>query len=525
MNKKANAKFSIKSLFSLAVFLLGVALVIYYIAVKQRIEFDSDFTDTLIWADAMLTGNGIFDSTMNYAYTLPFGGSLLMAPFVMIFGMTYKAHVLGMIVFALIFTAAVYFFMKALKLSTDTSMMATGLILLLSLPTKTTRMVMWGHIIHYSLGLLFVLIGFTLYEKINVEQLNLKSNRKWLIILAVVTALFCTNGLTTILFFAIPFLGAIFIERFIVVKDELFCKKNINTLIALAAAGGAGVFGFVASKLMQRNVTTVYDAMYKDIQMWQHWVWDFEDRIRCMIVVCTDELPDIVPMESFTGIRILYMALFAFVILIIPFVAVISYKKFLNKTMRLFLISYYILVASSYFIFDFSIARSTPHRLVGIYMTAVIVTVMYMSWFLENKVLNRFGFVLGIMLMGAAVLCSYNVTRVNGENRYDRLQKVLKENDLRQGYAEYWSAQVTTVLSDSFAEVCPVDISEENGITKRFYNIRTQAFDTKADIDKYFVFLSAWEYEISKDRLSDNTAEVIPFDEDGYIVVLKENIF
>ena len=90
-------------LLSYIVLALGIIAVLYYIIIGQKSEFDSDFTDTVIWAKAMLTGNGLFDKSMSYAYTLPFGGSLLMAPFVAIFGMSYKAHVLGFILFFAIF--------------------------------------------------------------------------------------------------------------------------------------------------------------------------------------------------------------------------------------------------------------------------------------------------------------------------------------------------------------------------------------------------------------------------------------
>ena len=78
---------------SYIVLALGIIAVLYYIIIGQKSEFDSDFTDTILWAEAMITGNGLFDKTMAYAYTLPFGGSLLMAPFVAVFGVGYKAQI------------------------------------------------------------------------------------------------------------------------------------------------------------------------------------------------------------------------------------------------------------------------------------------------------------------------------------------------------------------------------------------------------------------------------------------------
>ena len=537
-----------KRIASLTVFVIGILLVLFYIVSKQRVEFDSDYTDTILWADAMLTGNGLFDTTMNYAYTLPFGGSLLMAPFVAIFGVGFKAHALGFVLFLTIFVYAGYKFFRAMDFSADASLACMGLILLLSLPTKNVRMIMWGHVIHYSLGLLFVVIALAIYGKIDTDKTALyskfrvkasdegvvdaasiaesqKSSIKWMVTLAIFTALACTNGLTTILFFAMPFYGAVILERFIETKDDIFCKKNLNTCIVSIVCLGSGFIGFVVSKIAQRGVVTVYENMYKDIQMWQSWVWDFEDRIRCMLVVAVGEIDSNVAMESFTGIRIMYMALFGFVIMIVPTIAVVSYKKMQNKVMRIFMVSYYILLVSSMFIYDFSMARGTAHRLVGLYMTAVIATVVYMAWLIKDKKLCRYGAVLALLLSGAALFSAYSLVALRGENRYDKLTRVLEENNLSYGYAEYWSAQVTTVLSDSRITVCPINISEEGDVEPRLYNIRAQQFNDQPGVDRYFAFLSSWEYETTKDKIGKEAVDVIQFDDDGYILVFDHNIF
>lgn len=517
-----------KRIASFTIFLVGILAVLYYILFGEKVEFDSDFTDTILWAEAMLTGNGLFDKTMAYAYTLPFGGSLLMVPFVVVFGVGYKAHALGFILFLAIFTFCLYKLFQAMDFSIDTSLVCTGAVLLLSLPTKNTRMIMWGHVIHYSLGLLFVVIALSVFRKIDVNSEKFredKSSIRWIVVLSILTLLFCTNGLTTILFFAIPFYGAVIIERFIDTNDELFCKKNINTLVVTVVSVLAGMVGFIGSKMLQRGVNTVYDSMFKDIQSWQNWVWDFEDRIRCMLVVSAGGLQNEVPMESFTGIRIMYMALFGFVIMIVPFVAFVTYKKIESNIMKLLMISYVILLFSTLFIYDFSMARGTAHRMVGIYMTAVIVSVTYAGWLIKNDKFKRFGFLLAILFVGASIFSLYGVASLRGENRYEKLAKVLEEKDLKYGYAEYWSAQVTTVLSDSKVQVCPIDIDEEGVVSKRLYNVRPQQFDTKEGVDRYFAFLSAWEYETLEDSLGGDAIEEIQFDDDGYILIFDHNIF
>ena len=503
-------------------------MVLYYILVKERVEFDSDFTDTILWAEAMLTGNGLFDPEMYYAYTLPFGGSLLMMPFVAIFGVGYKAHALGFILFLAIFVFSLYKFLRSMDFPTEHTLTAAAFILLLSLPTKNTRMIMWGHVIHYSLGLLFVMAATAVYSGIDMGDLFFsKVNRKRSFLLIALTALFCTNGLTTILFFFIPFYGAVILERFINIKDELFCSENRNTA-ALSIAGlcAAGA-GFIVSVLVQRlsGVKTVYEGLFKTIPMWQEWVWDLTERLRVMMVCVAGEVPSEIPMESMTGIRIMYMAFVSLVIIFTPFIAFCAYKKIENKIIRIYMLSYIILLASTLFVYDFSHARGTIHRMVGLYMTALTVTVIFMMWLVRQGALARFGAVLAIVLSIACLFSAYSTIALRGQNRYDGLTAVLKENGLSRGYAEYWSAQVTTVLSDSDITVAPVNISDSGEITPRLYNSREDQFEAVEGVDRYFVFLSSWEYETTKDTVCKDASEVIPFDEDGYIVVFDHNIF
>jgi hypothetical protein len=125
----------------------------------------------------------------------------------------------------------------------------------------------------------------------------------------------------------------------------------------------------------------------------------------------------------------------------------------------------------------------------------------------------------------ACVFSVYNVTAIRGQNRYDSLIAVLRDNDLHRGYAEYWSAQVTTVLSDSDITVAPVNISESGEITPRMYNSRMDQFESGEGIDRYFAFLSAWEYEATKDTVCKDALNVIPFDDDGFIVIFDHNLF
>ncbi len=526
--KDEGVKLNRKRAGAILLFIFAVFMVLYYILVKERIEFDSDFTDTILWAEAMLTGNGLFDHEMYYAYTLPFGGSLLMMPFVALFGVGYTAHALGFILFFAISVFSLYKLFRSMDFPVDHTLVGTAFVLLMSLPTKDIRMIMWGHVIHYSLGLLFVYIATAVYSGIDVSKPGFSgTNRKSLIMLIVLSALFCTNGLTTVLFFFIPFYGAVILERFVSIKDELFCTENKNTaFVSLACLVAAGV-GFLASAVIQKlsGVITVYDGMFKTIPMWQEWVWDINERLRVMFVLLAGQIPTKIPMESTTGIRVMYMALTALMIIFAPIAALFAYRKIENKLIRIYMLSYFILLAATLFVFDFSDARGTVHRMVGLYMTAVTVTVIFMLWLLRHRALSRFGAVMAIVLSVACLFGIYNITTIRGQNRYDSLVAVLRDNDLKRGYAEYWSAQVTTVLSDAEITVAPVNIYENGEIKPRLYNAREDQYEAAEGIDRYFAFLSAWEYEVTADTVCRDALEVIPFDEDGYIVVFDHNLF
>ena len=79
-------------------------IIIWYIVCISKGFYHSDCTDTIFWTEAMLDGKTIMNPDYGYACLLPFGGNLLMLPFVGMFGVTMKAQLAGMVLFAILFT-------------------------------------------------------------------------------------------------------------------------------------------------------------------------------------------------------------------------------------------------------------------------------------------------------------------------------------------------------------------------------------------------------------------------------------
>ena len=194
-----------ENLIAALVLLAGLLGSVFYIFGRERAEFNLDYTDTLLWAAASVESKALISPDFWYAYIIPFSGSLLMIPLVMIFGVSYLTHELGMTVFILVLAAAVFFCVKAVGLNNGQSAVLTGLFLLLLLGSPITRMIYFGHVIHYSLAILFTCVSILL--------LNHTDKTPLYYILFVWCFLCSLNGSSALLLFLFPITGAIVLER------------------------------------------------------------------------------------------------------------------------------------------------------------------------------------------------------------------------------------------------------------------------------------------------------------------------
>ena len=105
----------ISDVFGLGVLVLSLFVVVFFIWKRCRAEYNGDYTDTLLWANAAVTSGHFYNPDYWYAYFIPFSGIPLMIPIVSAFGLTYFSQQLGMTVFALIFAAALFVFFKAFE--------------------------------------------------------------------------------------------------------------------------------------------------------------------------------------------------------------------------------------------------------------------------------------------------------------------------------------------------------------------------------------------------------------------------
>ena len=140
----------------------SVLLIGYYTVFPSRGYFHSDTTDTLMWAQASHDAGKLFNTDYNYACILPFGTSLIMQAFIPIFGVTMKTHVIGMLIFFLLFTGSLIWMLRKMDWSWGWISVAVFAELMICSGSEKLREIFWGHTIYYSLGTFFIFVGLAL---------------------------------------------------------------------------------------------------------------------------------------------------------------------------------------------------------------------------------------------------------------------------------------------------------------------------------------------------------------------------
>ena len=156
-----------------------------------------------------------------------------------------------------------------------------------------------------------------------------------------------------------------------------------------------------------------------------------------------------------------------------------------------------------------------------------MISAVYAMWLTGQKKFQRFGYTALSFLSGVALLIVLLIVKIPstyGENRYDRLTEVLKEHELSYGYGEFWSANVTTILSDSEVKIRPIVIQKSGDYGISRYQSQPDWYEDQPEVNRYFVFLSNDEYKYVANTLVKDSIEEIPFDENGTILVFDYNI-
>ena len=212
---------------------MALGVVIYYITGPAEGYFHSDCTDSLLWAEAAVDSGSVFNPYFYYAGMLPFSAQIWLVPLIWIFGVTMKTHVIGMVIFALLFFASIIFFCRSMQWSYSFSFFTAGSIMLMLSSSEKMREIMWEHVIYYSHGLLILFTGMGLMLRMcrSFENGNMKKGYVYAAVFFIFMMFGATNGLQCLAIYTLPMLAAIAAYAVFNSKEKIISEHNFYYLL------------------------------------------------------------------------------------------------------------------------------------------------------------------------------------------------------------------------------------------------------------------------------------------------------
>ncbi|MGN1224534.1 MAG: hypothetical protein ACI4TG_05450, partial [Ruminococcus sp.] len=472
--KKINQLFQV--IWPLMLLLGSIAVVLYYIFFPARGEFHSDCTDTLYWAEAAMQGNGLINPDFTYAALMPFGGNLFMQIWIPFFGISMTTHTLGMATFFVFFVGSLCLMLREMHFGLRSlSVTVSGLLMTLCLSQKI-REIFWGHIIYYSLGILFLFIGLFLVLRI----MNLSERRPtkgilvqkivFMVLLAVDFIICCTNSTTAIALFALPIIGGVFCERFLDCCTRLRSRKNYTALLILVICGIGLLLGMKWGAAIAGDVRGGYAEAYSKFSNTDEWWGHVESLPLAFLWMLGLEVSNQDKLASIEGVQVILTIFYALFLAIIPVIALCCYRKIKETGVRILIWAHWIVTAFILVGYFCGLLSAGNWRISPAICTGVLVSFAFLRWLYHQVEYKRLSILLCIPLAYICLHSGWQVVKMPKDsyktNVNYELGEYLKEQDLTYGYASFWHSQAITVLEDSEVKVRTVDFSDVNGVTK-----------------------------------------------------------
>ncbi len=525
-----------ENVLSLLLMLGSIGLVLYYIWGAARYEFHSDSTDTLYWAEAAMQGKGLINPDFKYAALMPLGGNLFMQLWIPFFGVTMLTHTLGMTTFLVLFVLGLLWLLHEMKWNLPWSSAAVGCLLMTLSSSEKMREIFWGHIIYYSLGILFLLYGLSMVLRIY----NLIERRQtgWIrtqtiafsLLLLVFFIFCCTNSTMAIALFALPIVAALFCERFLDHTATLDDKKTFPcvTMLSLCAAGivGGMMLGEVLTGGMEANYANAYSQFSEQETWWAHVEKLPLDYLRLFGL----DVDDRQFLMSAYGINTIILLVTAILIVILPIAALLHYWKIKETGLRMLIWSHFTITAFILIGYICGELNKANWRLSPLIATGTLVSIAYLRYLWQGKVTQRLGILLMIPVVYFSVMNACNLALMPMDaylkNTHYQIAEYLKSKGLDYGYATFWNAQAITIQSDSACKVRSVEI-DEDGVSQSYYQSNRNWFEDQPGQEEYFLLMTQKEarvLETSYSRFLYAAHEELRYG--GYVIwVFEENLF
>lgn len=500
---KKSKRAKLLSWFCLLAFFCSAATVLFYTYLPARTTFYADTSDTLYWAAASYDSGKVFSQQFHYATLQPFGGSLLMLPFVAVLGFGLKAHLLGMVLFVCIFMAGLWFFCTSLKISTNRRLLLFSAVLMLLSGSPKLRELMWEHVIYYSLGILFslVLFGlcFRLFAAFASDAQPFKNKKTWVFMLLLF--LLCvgigTDGMQVLVLCTLPLAAAILAERFFDVKTHFASRKNFFAIILVGTMALGTGLGLFILRIFSRGIKTGYTQ--------QHMVFSPSEQWGQNLLILPDFWARLLGFSPQNGQNIVSLAsvpqllrlLLCAILLVVPIFAAANLGKIKNIQLRI--IIWFHLFLSGILLMSHLVGSTANAnwRLTPAVFSSAVVTVLFMFYILQTKSAWR---LCSLLFASLGLVCIINMASMlgtplrNGQNQhFYALAHTLQQNGLSYGYADFQLSQPLTVLSNNKVKTRYVYM-DENGLAPFYYQTETGWYNDVPGLKQYFLVMDKESY-------------------------------
>ncbi len=535
----------------LLILVVGAGLVLYYIIWPAAGYMTSDSTDSLRWAEATYESGQLVSDNFYYAAILPFGGNLLFLPFIALFGYSLAAQISGLAVFALLFAAALYYLATGIGLNRYSSAGLVAVFMLIMSSSAKLREIMWEHVFYYNLGLLFFCFGFGLACRILreggfLQKAGQRSISDWvrLAVLFVFIVLAATDGLQTLICLTLPLVCGIFAERLFDAGERIASKKNLMTLVVLATVVVASTIGLALIGVISHGVSAGYAEAYSAYSAMSSWTDNFLGfpvNWFSLLGVSVSAGDPLVSLDSIYNMVGIFGGL---MLLVAPVVLLCRYNKITNPAIKILLVGHFAVSAFILFAVTFGKLGGANWRLTPMLGTSVMLSfVAAVDLIKQKKVAARVGALLLAALIVMAAVPAMKIAAMppdyGRENSWHVAVRELEGRGLEYGYANFWWAELITMLSDGKVRVANIAAGQPKPVPYR-YQVPKDSFDDK-DTDRYFLLLTESENAAMASWLSAQryagkivekfTIESEPYNLRGYVgkllyvYVFSENLF
>ena len=512
-------------LFALISGFVALGLILYFIIFVSKGFYHADCADTILWAQAMVDGKSIINPDFHYAAILPFGGQLIMAPFVAIFGYGMLAQIIGMTIFALLLTFAIVYFCKSIDFNCRWISLTVAFMLLIFSSSEKLREIFWCHIIYYSLGALFLLIGLGLvFNLLKRETLS----KKHYILLFIWSSLCSINGSQSFTLYTLPVIGALFAERFFDLNTPLLSNKNKREWLIILNLATSIVVGLILAKIINQGITSDYQNLYSLFDGPDFWTQNISDLLPAILSLCGATPANRTTLFSAQGILLLIRIIGILIIVITPFVMLALYKKITSKIYRITIFTHLLLTSFILLAWIFGKLNNNEWRLSPILTTSSLLTFMFIKWILSQEKYSRLAAcliiptVFLIISFMSDISCTFFDNQTEHNKKYVAVGEYLENEGLEYGYATFWNSNIITLLTDSKIKTV--------GVHLKLNNLYTSDYQTNINWYKdnsystYFLLLTNDEYSSYQKSVEYEEPQEIKYYLDYTILIYDYNI-